>query len=77
MNWLTILIGVAAVLFGIYTLVVRAKAPEKFSKLEAMKQAWGEKGGLFLHIAGYTLAPIFVGISFILAGIQGVALFGP
>jgi hypothetical protein len=76
MNWITIGVGVAAFLYGVYTLIMRVKAPEKFGKLEAMKKFWGEKSGLVVHFVGYTLIPMIVGISFVIAGIKGVTLFG-
>ncbi len=76
MNWITIGIGIGAILYGMYTLVLRVKVPEKFGKLEAMKKAWGEKAGLAIHFVGYTVAPAAVGISLVLAGMNGVALFG-
>lgn len=76
MNWITIGVGVAAFLYGVYTLIMRFRAPETFGKLEAMKKFWGEKPGLVVHIVGYTLVPMIVGISLVIAGINGVALFG-
>jgi len=36
-----------------------------------MKKFWGERAGLMLHIVGYTLVPILVGISLLLGGLQG------
>ncbi len=49
---------------------------QRIGKLEAMKKFWGEKAGLAVHVIGYTLVPMIVGISFVIAGIKGVALFG-
>jgi hypothetical protein len=40
-----LLLGVAAVLFGLYTAYLRATTPEKLGKLDAMKKQWGERGG--------------------------------
>jgi len=34
----TIILGVTVALFGLYTFVVRIKAPDKFIKLSAMKR---------------------------------------
>lgn len=76
MNWITIVVGLAAFLYGVYTLITRIKAPEKFGKLEAMKKFWGERVGLAVHFVGYTLVPLSVGISFVIAGIKGIPLFG-
>lgn len=76
MNWITIGVGVAAFLYGVYTLIMRLKAPEKFGKLEPMKQFWGEKAGPVVHFIGYTLVPMIAGIVFVVAGMKGLALFG-
>ena len=57
-----LLLGVAAILFGLYTAYVRATTPEKLGKLDAMKKQWGERGGTAVHIIGYTVVPIVVGV---------------
>ena len=57
-----LLLGVAAILFGLYTAYARATAPEKLGKLDAMKKQWGERGGAAVHIIGYTAVPIVVGL---------------
>lgn len=77
MNVGTIAIGLLAIVYGLYTLVLRKKAPEKFGKLVAMQRAWGEKPGLILHWVGYTLVPILVGISFVVTGMHGGSFVGP
>jgi hypothetical protein len=76
MNPVTVLIGVAALGFGIYTAYVRATNPAKLGKLEAMKKQWGEGAGKAVHLVAYTIVPIIFGIIMILAGISGVSFFG-
>jgi hypothetical protein len=75
MNPGTILIGVAALGFGIYTAYARATNPAKFGKLEAMKKQWGQGAGKTVHLVAYTVIPIIFGIVIIVAGIQGVSFF--
>jgi hypothetical protein len=75
MNLMTVLIGVAALGFGLYTAYMRATNPAGFGKLEAMKNQWGEGAGNAIHLVAYTAVPIIFGILMILAGIQGVSLF--
>jgi hypothetical protein len=75
MNYPTIGIGVFALLFGVYTFFVRLKSPEKFGKLKAMKEKFGEKGGTVIHTIAYTIVPIVAGIVFIITGINGGAFF--
>lgn len=71
MNPVTILIGVAALGFGIYSAYIRATNPGKFGKLEAMKKQWGESAGKIIHVVAYTIVPIIFGIVMIVNGIGG------
>jgi hypothetical protein len=75
MNHTTILVGSASVAYGLYTAWARRKHPEKFRKLEPMKKFWGERGPLAVHIVGYTVVPIVLGVALILAGMRGGSLF--
>jgi len=75
MNPVTVGLGVAALLFGFYSLYVRLSNPTKFAKLAAMKQFWGEKLGGAIHFVAYTLVPLGVGVVLIFAGLRGVNVF--
>ena len=75
MNPLTILIGVVALGFGIYTSYVRTTNSAKLGKLEAMKKDWGENTGKAIHLVAYTAVPILLGTVMIAAGIRGVSFF--
>lgn len=75
MEYTTFVIGIFAVLFGLYTLVIRLMTPKKLGKLEAMKEKFGEKMGTLIHTISYTLVPIIVGMVFIVNGMNGKALF--
>lgn len=61
-----LLLGSVMIMFGLYTLIARQVAPQQFAKLEPMKEKFGQKGGLAVHVIGYTLLPI-IGGSVILA----------
>ena len=74
MDYPTIGIGVFALLYGIFTLTVRMKNPEKLGKLVAMKEKFGDKNGTLLHVIGYTIMPVVVGMVFIISGLNGVSL---
>jgi len=71
-NWLSVIFGVAAILFGVYTLLLRNKSPEKLGKLGPMKKFYGEKKGQIIHIITYTVAPIVFGIIMLVKGILGI-----
>ncbi len=75
MNYTTLAIGLFALLFGICTLFLRVKNPEKFWKLNAMKEKYGEKTGVAIHTISYTIIPIIAGIIFIVIGLKGGAIF--
>jgi hypothetical protein len=76
MSPVTILIGAAALVFGIFTAYVRATNPARFGKLEAMKKQWGESAGRAIHVVAYTVVPILFGLVLIVAGMKGVSFFG-
>ena len=75
MNSATIVIGAAAILYGIYTAYVRATNPANLGKLEAMKEQWGNGAGTVIHVVAYTVVPIIFGIVLIISGIKDGALF--
>jgi hypothetical protein len=75
MNPVTVLVGVAAVSYGLYTAWARRAKPEQFNKLEPMKNFWGERAGQLVHVVGYTVLPIIIGILLIVTGLQGGSLF--
>jgi len=76
MEPISIVIGLAAVLFGLATAVLRVTHPGMFRKLEAMQRMWGKTPGTVLHWIAYTILPILAGTTFIVAGVRGVSLFG-
>jgi hypothetical protein len=76
MNWISLTVGLFALVYGLYSIYARLKFPEKFGKLEAMKKAYGTRIGNLIHIFNYTLIPIGFGIMMIFAGIWGVPIFG-
>lgn len=75
MNPITVAIGVVGLLFGIYTLYVRARKPEHFTKLKAMQEKFGDKPGYAVHVIGYSVIPIVFGAVMIFAGLKGVSFF--
>lgn len=58
-----LIFGVLALLMGLLTIYLRVfKNSKGLGKLETMKEAYGEKLGLAIHIISYTVVPIAVGI---------------
>jgi hypothetical protein len=56
------IIGVLAILYGLYCLYQRKVAPEKIEKLQSMIERNGEKMGHSIHLFGYTIVPIVAGL---------------
>ena len=75
MNVTTFSVGLAMVLFGLLTTVLRVVRPALLSKLEPMKRRWGDRAGFWLHVFGYSIVPIISGIVIAVGGWTGVALF--
>lgn len=57
-----LIIGLVLVIFSLYTLVARQIAPNHFAKLKPMKEYWGEKKGVAIHIFAYTVIPMVAGL---------------
>ena len=67
---LNLLLGIAALGYGVYTAYVRATSPEKFGKLAAMKEQWGEGPGMIVHVVAYTVVPLILGIVLIAVSVS-------
>ena len=59
---INIIIGIAAIAYGVFTIYARVTNRAGFGKLEAMKERWGSTAGTILHVIAYTVVPIVVGI---------------
>ena len=49
MDILNTIFGLLAIGFGIYSFIIRRNNPDKFGKLEKMKQFYGDKVGNVIH----------------------------
>lgn len=80
MNYPTIILGCACACFGLLTLGLRFMSPaiqaRWLGKLATMRERFGQALGTLLHVVSYTVVPLAAGVTFILAGRQGVAVFG-
>ena len=69
MNPITVILGILAIAYGLYTLYARKNSPEQFTKLEAMEEQWGSAGRT-LHVLSYSVVPIIVGVVLLLSGLS-------
>lgn len=65
------IIGVLAIVYGLYSFVQRKVAPEKIVKLQSMIERNGEKMGHSIHLFGYTILPIVAGLLLLYAHFRG------
>ena len=64
---LNLVLGVLAIIYGIYSYIQRKTAPENIEKLQIMIERNGEKMGHSIHLFGYTILPIIAGLLLLLA----------
>lgn len=74
MDLATMGIGGIICLSGVYTMTMRTRSPEKYGKLKALKDKYGDSTGLAIHIMAFTVAPIVMGIMLSFAGFNDLSL---
>ena len=75
MNTVTMILGAAVFAFGLYNAILRGTNPQKLSRLQSMKDLFGEKSGDKVHLFAYAITPLVAGSIFLYAGSQGISLF--
>jgi hypothetical protein len=75
MNLTTVLVGAALIAYGGYTFWARRARPATFRKLEPMKALWGEKPGQWIHVIGYSVLPVVLGLLLLRHGWLGGSVF--
>lgn len=76
MNYFTLSIGILVMIYAIWIITLRIKNNGNgFKKLEAMKDFWGDKLGIFIHVIFYIILPFACGLLLIKGGIEGTNLF--
>jgi hypothetical protein len=73
-NYLTIGIGALFLMYGILTIFLRIKSPDKLKKIESFKAKYGELGKVY-HFISYSFAPLLLGFVFVFLGFRGVTFF--
>ena len=62
MDWFSIILGLVATAFGLYTLNSRRKKDYNSARLNAMKSMFGEGAGDKVHFIAYGIVPIVIGV---------------
>lgn len=60
-----LLFGAFAFLFGLLTLTMRFVVPHSalFSKVAPLKERFGDKAGVAIHVLAYSVMPLVVGVT--------------
>jgi len=61
------ILGVLAIVYGLYWFIQRKTAPEDIEKLQLLIERNGEKMGNNIHLFGYTILPIVAGLLLLFA----------
>ena len=62
MQNLNLILGVLAIIYGLYSYYQRKTAPEDIERLQTMIERNGEKMGHSIHLWGFTIMPIVAGL---------------
>lgn len=66
-----LIFGIVFILLGLITIYLRVfKNSKGLGKLETMKETYGEKLGLVIHVISYTVVPIVTGIVMVVRYLQ-------
>ena len=61
------ILGVLAIIYGLYWIFQRKVAPQNIKKLQVMIERNGDKMGRSIHLFGYTILPIVAGLLLLFA----------
>jgi len=65
------ILGVLAIVYGLYSFIQRKVAPGDIKKLQSMIERNGEKMAHSIHLFGYTILPIVAGLLLLSAHFRG------
>ena len=74
MQYITLALGAAILLFAVYTTVMSLKSPQELIKLKYMRAKMGMKAGTIVHTIAYIIVPLIFGLFIVRAGIDGVTI---
>jgi hypothetical protein len=64
-------IGVLAIVYGVYCFIQRKTAPQNIEKLQVLIERNGEKMAHSIHLFGYTILPVVAGLLLLFAHFRG------
>ena len=74
MQYTTLALGAAIIIFGFYTALTSYRAPQELIKLKYMRAKLGMKAGTAIHTIAYVVVPLLFGFFILQAGFNGVSI---
>ena len=74
MQYTTLALGSAILLFAFYTAIMSIKSPQELIKLKYMRAKMGMKAGTIVHTIAYVVVPLIFSLFVLNAGIGGVTI---
>ena len=74
MQYTTLALGSAIIIFGLYTALMSIKSPDELIRLKYMKAKLGIKAGTIIHFVAYAIVPVIFGYFILRAGIDGITI---
>ena len=71
MQYTTLALGSAIVLYVLYTLVMTLRKPDELIKLKYMRSKFGQRNGTTVHTIVYVLIPLIFAYFMLSAGFRG------
>ena len=72
LNEVSLFLGLLAIAYGVIMFIIRQFFPQKLTKLDKMKQFYGEKKGYWIHLISYTILPGIIGLFWIFKGFKPI-----
>jgi hypothetical protein len=74
MQYTTLALGAAILLFAFYTALMSIKSPQELIKLKYMRAKMGQRAGTVVHTIAYIVVPLIFSLFILKAGIDGITI---
>jgi hypothetical protein len=76
MDIATVVVGCAAIVYGLVTLVLRFRGSSLVAKVGPMQERFGRTAGMVIHVVAYSVLPLVFGVIALVLGLSGRSIFG-
>jgi hypothetical protein len=74
MQYTTLILGAAILLFAFHTAITSLKSPQTLIRLKYMRAKLGHRTGTVVHTIAYVVVPLIFSIFILKAGMDGVTI---